>query len=59
MPTSIAVPRSGCSSTIPVGTPISTTAVITESSGGGSGPRLRCQATIIGRLSLSSSEGWK
>ncbi len=59
MPTSIAVPKSGCSSTSPVGSPTSRAATSTTGRRGGSGWLLRYQATIIGRLSLSTSAGWK
>ncbi|KAG1310187.1 hypothetical protein G6F63_016385 [Rhizopus arrhizus] len=51
------VPKSGCSITSPVGTPMITSATSTVLKRGGSGIRCRYQATIIGRLTFSRSAG--
>ncbi len=59
MPTSMAVPKSGCSRIRPVGTPMIDAATSTTRKRGGSGSRLRYHAAIIGSVSFSSSAGWK
>ena len=52
-----AVPKSGCSITSEVGTPMMAAATSTVDKRGGKGMRLRYQATIIGMLTFNSSAG--
>ena len=57
--TSTAVPRSGCSAISPAGIAISRPTTAMSFQPGGNWRGCRYQATIIGMVSLSSSDGWK